>query len=135
MSQARSKPIPRPSALSRPFWEGARQGKLMLQQCGRCGAYRWTPQQLCIACHAEEYEWVQVSGRGTLYSFSTVERPPLPAFEPGYVVAVVELAEGPLMLTNLVGCEPAELRIGMPVEVAFEKASEEIYLYKFRRAA
>jgi len=126
------KPIPRPSALSKPFWEGTRQGRLLLQRCGRCAAYRWTPQHLCIRCHAEEYEWTAVSGRGTVYSHSTVERPPLPAFQPGYVVAVVELEEGPLMLTNLVDCAPAEVAVGTPVEVVFEKASDEITLYKFK---
>jgi uncharacterized OB-fold protein len=129
------KPIPRPTALSKPFWEGTREGKLMLQRCLKCNAYRWTPQHLCIACHAEEYEWSQVSGRGKLYSYSTVERPPLPAFKPGYVVAVVRLDEGPLMLTNLIDCKPEDLAVDMPVEVAFEKANDEITLYKFRLAA
>ena len=133
-SMESGKPLPRPTALSKPFWDGTRQGKLMLQRCSRCGAFRWTPQHLCIACHAEEYEWHETSGRGTLYSFTRVERPPLAAFEPGYVVAVVELAEGPLMLTSLVDCDAATLRIGMPVEVAFEKASDEITLYKFKPA-
>jgi uncharacterized OB-fold protein len=131
---AEGKPIPSPSALSLPFWEGTRQGKLLLQRCLACGAYRWTPQHLCIACHAEDYAWTEVSGRGTLYSYTIVGRPPLPAFEPGYVVAVVRLEEGPLMLTNLVDCAAERLRIDLAVEVAFEKVSEAITLYKFRPA-
>jgi hypothetical protein len=127
-------PLPVPSPLSQPFWDGTREGKLLLQRCGDCGAYRWTPQYLCRDCHSEDYDWVDTSGRGTLYSWSVVYRPPLPAFEPGYVLAVVELNEGPLMLTNLVDCQPETLAIGMPVQVAFERASEEITLYRFRLA-
>jgi len=126
--------LPQPTPLSRPFWEGTRQGRLLLQRCGCCGAYRWTPQYLCRQCHAEEYEWVPVSGRGAVYSHTTVHRAPSPAFEPPYVVAVVALAEGPMMLTNIVGCDPAAVAIGMEVEVVFEPASDEITLYRFRPA-
>ena len=125
-------PLPQPTALSKPFWEGTRAGKLLLQRCSDCGAFRWTPQHLCIKCHSEACAWTEVSGRGKVYSHSTVERPPLAAFEPGYVVAVVELEEGPLMLTNLVDCKPDEIAVGMPVRVVFEKASDEITLYKFK---
>ena len=125
-------PLPHPSALSKPFWEGTRNGKLMLQRCNDCGAFRWTPQHLCIQCDSEAYEWTQVSGRGTVYSHTRVERPPLAAFAPGYVIAVVQLDEGPLMLTNLVDCAPEEVTVGLPVDVVFEKASDEITLYKFK---
>lgn len=125
-------PLPHPTALSKPFWEGTRAGKLLLQRCKDCGAYRWTPQQLCIQCHSEAYEWTPVSGRGTVYSHTTVERPPLAAFAPGYVIAVVQLDEGPLMLTNLVDCPPDKVAVGLPVEVVFEKASDEITFYKFK---
>ena len=127
-------PLPAPSPLSQPFWDGTREGRLLLQRCNDCGAYRWTPQHLCRDCHSEEYAWVETSGRGTLYSWSVVHRPPLPAFAPGYVLAVVELDEGPLMLSNLVDCEPDAVAIGMPVEVVFERASDEITLYRFRPA-
>lgn len=126
------RPIPRPTALSKPFWDGTREGRLRLQKCRDCGAFRWSPQWLCIACHSENFDWTECSGRGTVYSYTIVERPPLPSFEPGYVLAVVELEEGPLMLTNIVDCPREAARIGLPVEVAFEKATEEITLYKFR---
>ena len=127
-------PLPVPSPMSEPFWAGTRQHKLMLQKCLDCGAWRWTPQVLCRNCQSERCQWTETSGRGALYSYTIVHRPPLPAFKSPYVLAVVELAEGPLMLTNLVDCEEQSLKVGMPLEVAFERASEAITLYKFRRA-
>jgi uncharacterized OB-fold protein len=127
-------PLPDPTPLSRPFWEAARQGRLVLQRCRACGAFRWTPQYLCIRCHDEAYDWTEVSGRASLYSWTRVHRPPLPAFPAPYVVAVVELAEGPLMLTNIVGCRAEDLVIGMPLQVQFEPAGAQIALYRFRPA-
>ncbi|HEY3694014.1 Zn-ribbon domain-containing OB-fold protein [Phenylobacterium sp.] len=125
-------PRPAPTPLSQPFWAAAREGRLVLQRCGACGAYRWTPQLLCIRCRSEDYAWTQVSGRGRIYSATVVQRAPTPAFQVPYVVAVVELVEGPLMLTRLVDCDPAQVEIGQAVEVAFTKLDEEINLYTFR---
>lgn len=127
-------PIPAPTPLSQPFWDAARRKELALQQCSDCGAFRWTPQVLCRDCHSEQYAWTGVSGRGSLYSYTVVHRPPLPVFDAPYVVAVVELEEGPLMLTNLVDCPVEALRIDMPVEVAFRPLDEAITLYPFRPA-
>src|SRR4051812_25393188 len=95
------RPLPRPSALSAPFWAGARQHKLLLQRCGNCNAYRWTPQVLCPECFSEKYEWTEVSGLATVQSFTIVHRPPSPGFDAPYALATVELKEGPLMLTNI----------------------------------
>jgi uncharacterized protein len=125
-------PQPRPSALSHPFWQAAREKRLVMQRCEDCGAYRWTPQILCIRCHSERYSWTQVSGRGIVYSFTTVHRAPSAAFPTPYVIAVVRLEEGPLMLTNLVNCEPTDLRIDMPVDVVFEPISDIMNVYRFR---
>jgi uncharacterized protein len=125
---------PKPTPLSTPFWDAAREGRLVLQRCAVCGAFRWTPQVLCTVCHAETYAWTEVSGRGRVYSFSIVHRPPTAEFEAPYVVAVVELEEGPQMLTNIVGCPPDAVRVDMPVEVAFEPLGEEITVYRFRPA-
>jgi len=129
-----ARPLPAPSPLTKPFWEGTRAHKLLLQRCRKCGVFRWTPQYLCTACHAEEYDWAETRGRGVIYAFTRVQRPASPAFEAPYVVAVVRLEEGPLMLTNIVGAEPGELAIGAPVEVRFEKASDDITLYLFQPA-
>mgnify|MGYP001012151578 CR=1 FL=1 len=125
-------PLPRPTALSQPFWDAANEGRLILQRCGACGVYRWTPQILCTACLSEEFSWEEVSGRGTLYSYTIVHRAPLAAFETPYVLATVELEEGPLMLTQIVESAHERLAVDAPVEVAFTRANEAINLYTFR---
>ena len=127
-------PLPVPSRMTEPFWAGMRQNRLLLQRCKACSAYRWTPQVLCRDCYSEDYEWAEVSGRGTVFSYTVVHRPPLPAFKAPYIVAVIELAEGPLMLTNVIDCDPAALKVGDKVKVAFEKATDEVTLYRFRLA-
>ena len=132
MSTSNSRP--HPTSLSEPFWAAAREGHLALQRCSECGSYRWTPQVLCINCHSEAYEWTPVSGRGRVYSYSIVHRAPTSEFESPYVVAVVELDEGPLMLTNIVGCSLDAVRVGMPVEVALRPLDDQITLYPFRPA-
>ena len=127
-------PLPQPTELSRPFWEAANEGRLTLQRCDACGHLRWTPQILCTNCLAEPFTWVDVSGRGRLYSYTIVHRAPLAGFEVPYVLAVVELEEGPLMLTRLVDSPIENLAVEAPVEVAFTRASDEINLYTFRLA-
>lgn len=127
-------PLPRPTELSRPFWAAANEGRLVLQRCDACGHYRWTPQILCTNCLAESFTWTDVSGRGKLYSYTIVYRAPLAGFEIPYVLAVVELEEGPLMLTRLVDGPGDRLAVDAPVEVAFTRASDEINLYTFRLA-
>jgi uncharacterized protein len=127
-----NQPRPQPSALSRPFWQAAQAGRLVIQRCEDCAAYRWTPQMLCVRCHSERYAWTQVRGLGVVYSFTVVHHAPAAAFAAPYVVAVVRLEEGPLMLTNLVGCEPHEIRIDMPVEVVFEPIGGNMNVYRFR---
>ena len=131
------KPLPDPTPISQPFWDGTREGRLLIQRCDPCGNYRWTPHQACPWCLSDAYTWTAVSGRAQVYSVTVVHRPPDPvAFQHDvpYVVAVVRLDEGPHMQTNIVGCAPEEVTIGMPVVVQFERATEEITLYKFRPA-
>jgi uncharacterized OB-fold protein len=128
------KPLPHRTPLALPFWEGTRAHQLVLQRCAVCAAYRFPPQVLCRACLAEAHDWVPTSGRATVYSFVVQHRPATPAFtaDVPYVVAAVALEEGPLMLTNIVGCAPADVTVGMAVEVAFTDATDEITLYPFR---
>lgn len=128
------RPLPRPTELSRPHWDGCREGVLRFQRCADCGAAVFIPQPVCPGCFGDTLAWVASSGRGTLYSYSVVHRPPSPAFRVPYVVAIVALEEGWHMLTNLVDCDPADAAIGMPVEVVFRPASEEITLPCFRPA-
>ncbi len=125
-------PLPRPTELSRPHWDGCREGALRVQRCGACGGYVFIPQPLCTHCQSHELGWVESTGRGTLYSFTTVHRPQSPAFEVPYTVAIVELDEGFHMLTNLVDCESDEMAIGLRVEVSFRRMSDQITLPMFR---
>jgi uncharacterized OB-fold protein len=125
-------PLPRPTKLSKPYWDACRAGKLTVQKCKDCETLTFIPQPCCGNCLSENLEWVESSGRGTLYSFTTVHRPQQPTFEVPYTVVVVELDEGYHMLSNLQGVAPEDVKIGLPLEVVFEKRSEEITLPLFR---
>jgi uncharacterized OB-fold protein len=126
--------LPEPTPLSQPFWEAARKRVLSLQRCGECAKYVFYPRNLCPHCGSPELAWTDVSGRGTVYSFTIARRPTMIGFqdEVPYVIAIVELDEGPRMTTNIVGCDPEKVHIGMPVQAVFEDESEEITLVKFR---
>ena len=131
-------PLPVPTPESRPFWEAARRHELSLQRCRACGRHVFYPRAACPHCLSPDLEWQRVSGRGTLHTFTIVHRGAknFPLAVP-YVLAVVELEEGPRLMTNLVGVEadPVRVRIGMPVEVVFEDVSSEVTLPRFRPAA
>lgn len=132
-----TKPLPHPTPLSQPFWDGTKARELRLQRCGACGAYRFPPVLLCRECLAEEHEWAPTSGTGTVWSYVIQHRPATPAFvdDLPYVVAIVELDEGPLMLTNIVGCAPDAVEVGMRVQVTYVDASDTITLYPFTPVA
>ena len=125
-------PLPHPTSLSQPHWDGCREGRLRVQRCSGCGTFVFIPQPICTHCQSEALEWVESSGRGTLYSYTIVYRPQRPEFEVPYTVAIVELEEGWHMLSHLVECEPEKITVGMPLEVSFRKMSEEITLPVFR---
>jgi hypothetical protein len=131
-------PVPLPTPESRPFWDSARRHALALQRCGGCAQWVFYPRALCPHCFGSDLEWRRVSGRGTLHTFTIVERGqkgfPLP---PPYVLAVVELEEGPRLMTNLVGVAPdsAHVRIGMRVELVYEDVTPEVTLLRFRPAS
>jgi uncharacterized OB-fold protein len=138
-----AKPVPVPDEESRPFFEGALEGRLMLRRCPACGAFMWpvggigTPlRPRCVECFSGKLEWAASSGTGTLYSFVLMHQVYDPAFadDVPYNIAVVELDEGVRMTTNIVGCPNDELEIGMRVEVTFEQLSEQVALPKFRPA-
>ncbi len=131
------KPLPRPSEDSAPYWEAACKGELRMQQCGDCGHIRFPPALLCARCLSENAAWVKLSGRGTVYSWIVVHQSQHPAFNADvpYNVAIVELEEGPRLHTHIVGCPNEQIHIGMAVEVAFEKVSDDTALVKFRPRA
>jgi uncharacterized OB-fold protein len=127
-------PLPRPTALSKPHWDGCREGVLRVQRCRGCGTHVFVPQPVCTHCLGEELEWVESSGRGTLYSYTVVHRPQQPSFDVPYVPIIVFMDEGWHMLSNLLEVEIDEIEIGMALEVFFEPMSAEISLPYFRPA-
>lgn len=129
----RTVPIPTPE--TKPFWEGTRAGELRLQRCDACSHVYFPPRPFCPACAGRAVSWFAASGRGSLYSY-VIHHRPVPGFTPPYSIAVVELAEGPRLMTNIVECPqtPEALQLDMPVEVVFQKLSDEIFLPQFRPA-
>lgn len=127
------KPLPRPTEDSAPFWEAAHKGELRMQKCGDCGHVRFPPAVLCARCLGETSEWVRLSGRGTVFSWIVVHQSQHPAFntDTPYNVAIVELDEGPRLHARIVGCGNDEIRIGMPVEVVFDRVNDGISLVNF----
>ncbi len=128
------RPVPLADEASRPFFEGARQHLLMLQECSACGAVMWPVKPRCDNCWSADIKWVQASGKGTLYSFTLVHQLMHPGFadEIPYNLAEVDLEEGLRIMTNVVGCSNAALQIDMPLEVTFEDITDEVTLPKFK---
>jgi len=128
---------PRISKLGRPFWEAARRGRLVIQQCRDCAKFIFYPSVICEHCLSDRLEWQEMSGRGTVESYSTVYRPFTKEFvaDVPYTVALVRLDEGIMILTWLSGVEPDAARIGMKVEVTFERMNDEIALHRFKPVA
>jgi uncharacterized OB-fold protein len=119
-------PVPRPSQENEPFWNAAREQRLVMPKCGSCGKYSFPASNACQHCGAETLAWVPVSGRGTVFSFVVYHRVYDQAFKDRvpYVVAVIALEEGPRLLTNIVGCEIDQVRCDMPVHVVFDDVRE-----------
>jgi uncharacterized protein len=126
-TMAHDRELPTVEDESRPYWEAAKQGKLLVKTCNACGAVHHYPRPFCPTCWSEDVEWLEASGRGTLYTYSTIFRNDLPPFDAwgAYVAAIVELEEGPRLMTNIVDCDPAELAVGMPVKVLFRDLTDE----------
>ncbi len=132
------KPSPVVNPWVKPFWEAAREGRLVYQRCKSCGTNIFYPRIACISCFSDDLEWVQSSGKGTVYTYTVVESNCPSAFvdDMPYVIAIVKLQEkGVQMLSNIVGCDPVDVRCDMPVEVVFEKLNDDITLPKFRPVA
>ena len=129
----RARPTPTPETMH--FWEGTRAGELRLQRCNACQKAYFPPRPFCPHCAAREVSIFRASGRGRLYSY-VIHHRPVPGFTPPYAIAVVELDEGPRMMTNIVECPqtPEALVLDMALEVAFEKIDDEITLPLFRPA-
>jgi uncharacterized OB-fold protein len=129
-----SKPLPVVTEENRPFWEGCRQGKLLLQYCDQCQQHQFYPRLYCMHCGSSNVRWVSASGRGVIYSYTVIHQNKSPEFvqDTPYNVVVVQLAEGPRLMSTIVETDLAELRIDLPVTVVFDVVSEDIHLPRFK---
>jgi uncharacterized OB-fold protein len=127
------KPLPEPNETTRPFWEGTRAHQLRIQRCRDCRKYIFYPRALCPFCLSEHLEWRVASGRGKVYSYTVVRRAMHPAFREDvpYVLAIVELDEGPRLTTNIIGVPADEVRVDMPVRAAYDDVTPDLTLLKF----
>lgn len=131
---AYDKPLPQPSSDTEAFWDGCKQHQLKFQRCRTCGHIRWPPSIICPLCYSWDTEWIEASGKGKVYTFVVYHQAYHKAFEPDvpYVTAIVELVEGPHLLTNIVGCGPDQVKCDMPVEVTWEDIGGGFSLPKFK---
>ncbi len=113
---------------TRPFWDAATDGRFLLRRCNSCDAVHHYPRPFCPSCWSDDVEWIEASGQATLYTWSTVHMNDLPPFAERlpYIAAVVDLAEGPRVMTNLVDCDDTELTIGMALEVRYRVLDDTI---------
>lgn len=134
MSYVQGKHLPPVNSETAPYWEGCREGELRLQRCAACAGLQFYPRLLCSHCGARDLTWVAASGNGRVRSFTIVRRAVSAAYEQDvpYVVALIELQEGPTMMSNVVGCDPEAVAIGMPVRVTFERWTDEISMPLFQ---
>lgn len=131
------KPLPTPTPDTKPFWDGLKEHVIRMKQCRQCSKYHHYPRSICPYCGSTNLEWKTVSGKGKIYSYTINYRPP-----PGWenedppIVAMVELDEGPRVMTNIVGlaADPAQVKIGSTVEPVFDDVTPQITLLKYRVA-
>ncbi len=136
MAETPNFPSPIPDFDAKEFWDGCNRGELLMQRCAACGKFRWLPQPMCPFCNSLKREWVKVSGRGKVYSYTIVTHPVHPAAvsRVPYNVAQVRLDEDPslILVTNLVEIGNEDIRIDMPVQVVFEEHEAGVKLPKFK---
>jgi len=116
-----SRPLPVVDDLTKPYWDAASEGWLLLQRCASCGEHQFYPRPFCLACEGDELEWVEASGRGRLHTFSVVHRTADAAFQPmlPYAFGVVRLEEGPFLTVDVVDTPIEDLRCDLPVWIVF----------------
>ena len=137
MTDAISRPLPRPTDQSASFWTATTDHRFELQRCRSCAEAIFYPRVNCPACGSTDLGSEDASGQGTIYTYTVARRPTHRAFADSgpYVIAIVELAEGPHVTTNIVECDPDEVAVGMPVEVVFADEVDGVALPLFRPTA
>jgi uncharacterized OB-fold protein len=128
-------PVSRPSMAAEPFWDGCNRGELLFQRCTECGRAVFNPAPICRYCTSRSLEWQRSAGTGTIYSWTVAHRPMSPAFTTPYAPVIVELDEGYFMLSNLIGCDVADVRVGLRVEAVFRDVGQGRKLPYFRPVA
>jgi hypothetical protein len=130
-------PMPAKTLDALPFWDGCAQGRLLIQRCAACARFQHYPRSLCTRCTGTDLSFEEVSGHGTVVTFTVCDRPLGARFvgRTPYVVALVDLAEGPRLMTNIVGCAATDVTIGMQVRVGFEDLGQGTWLPVFEPAA
>jgi uncharacterized OB-fold protein len=132
-------PLPQPvaNADSLPYWNAARERRLLIRQCGACGAKHFMPRYLCPVCWSENLEWIESAGKGSVHSYTVIRRAPVATFagRVPYVIALIDLDEGPRMVTNVLGDDALSVKIGDRVEVTFEDRGDGALLPQFKRVA
>lgn len=129
-----TKPLPEITDENRPFWEGCKQNELRMQKCTSCGHIRYPINDYCPECLSDQYEWAKLSGRGTVFSYVVFHQLYNKAFKDDipYNAALIQLEEGPRMISNIVGIPNEEIRCDMPVEVVFDPVTDEVTIPRFR---
>jgi uncharacterized OB-fold protein len=129
--------LPTPDDFTKPWWDAVSEGRLLIMRCSTCGEAHFYPRPFCPRCGADTVAWEEVSGDATLYTWSVVHHNDLPPFNERvpYVAAVVDLAEGPRMMTNVVECGFDDLRVGMELRLDFSDIGEGFHVPVFRPAA
>ncbi len=127
-----AKPTPRPTPTEQPFYDACKNNELALQHCRDCSHVLFYPRTYCDQCHSENLVWQQASGQGSIASYTVVRRGVSADFEAPYIIALIDLAEGPRMMSQIVDTEPEALAVGLSVNVDFAAWSEDITLPVFR---
>ena len=129
-----AKPLPEMNDGTRAYWDACKEHRLVLPKCRSCGEIYFFPNDFCPHCLSEDIEWIEASGKGKIHTYSIVERPPSPQFSEDvpYIVAIIELEEGPRMMSNVLEMSHEDIRIDMPVEIVFEDVTESVTIPKFR---
>jgi hypothetical protein len=133
-TERRQKTFLDPPEEAQPFFDAAREHRLVIQRCSACGKYQFYPRKMCVHCGSVDLEWIEASGRGTVHTFTVVHRGIPGWVEDGpYVAAVIDLDEGVRMTSNIVDCPPSDVTVDMPVEVTFVLEGQD-FLPRFRPA-
>ena len=131
-------PTPAPTVTqgNAAFWAATAEGRFQLQRCNECDTVLWFPRRHCPSCWTENVSTLDASGKGVVYSFTVIRKGAMAYKESGpFVIAYVELAEGPRVMTNIVDCDVETVKVGMPVEVVWHDTGQGNALYRFRPVA